>query len=162
MLHAPSLPSTNATLFRRVVVFPFVLLSALVWAVIGPFFWIPLIVRASFAFSSGLLVDAILRSHRGRPSSHLESAISMYADGFFIVFRALFDPVEPPPQLPALKRAELRLPAAPSRFEMALVWRQLGIQLGILLWEFAKAAMVWLALYFVLSWTGILAKLLGS
>lgn len=76
-------------IFGKLLILPFVLLAAVIWAIVGLFFWIPLLAKSITIFTIALLSDAII----DRPSSHtgkgLEKSIMYYVVGFQIILQVL-------------------------------------------------------------------------
>lgn len=69
-----------------------------IWAVIGFFLWIPLLVRATTVFSA-MIVHAVITGQKPDAlRSHLESACGFYSEGFRIAFDVIHNPTNGQPQ----------------------------------------------------------------
>src|SRR5437764_10635068 len=72
-----------------ILIFPFVVLAAVIWAVVGLFFWIPLLAKATTIFTFSLLTHAIIQRPIVGAANNLQLAITYYISGFYNIFRTL-------------------------------------------------------------------------
>ena len=77
----------------RLLIFPFVLFAAAIWAVLGLFFWIPLLAKSVTIFTITLLTHAIVDRPMTRSIDNFQRAILYYLHGFFIIISTLSRPV---------------------------------------------------------------------
>lgn len=61
---------------------PILVLTLVIWSVVGLVFWIPLLARSTAVFSAGILLAALARRDARAYGRQLEAAISFYPDGF--------------------------------------------------------------------------------
>jgi hypothetical protein len=85
----PSASSSPMPLISLIVIFPFVVLAALIWAVLGLFFWIPLLAKSVTIFTFTILAHAIVDRPATASAKNLEKAILYYVNGFVIILRTL-------------------------------------------------------------------------
>jgi hypothetical protein len=77
------------SIFAKMLIFPFVVLAAVIWSVVGLFFWIPLLAKATTIFTFSLLTHAIIQREIVGAANNLQLAITYYISGFFNIFRTL-------------------------------------------------------------------------
>jgi hypothetical protein len=82
------------TLLAQVIVLPFVLLTTLVWLIVGPLFWLPLLAKTTTIYMVSVLSQAVMGRQRAPSASALQRAITYYFNGFVIILRTL--KMEPP------------------------------------------------------------------
>lgn len=75
---------------------PFILLTAAVFAVVGPVLWIPLVVRSLFTYAALLLLHAIAGREMQGSTSALEASIAWYFASFPRILSHLSDPFRIP------------------------------------------------------------------
>lgn len=68
---------------------PILVLTLVVWALVGLIFWIPLLARSTAVFSVGVLRAALGHRDALVYGQQLEGAIAFYPDGFRRTFEAL-------------------------------------------------------------------------
>lgn len=71
---------------------PFILLTAALFAVIGPVLWIPLVVRSLFTYAVLLLLHAVAGREMRGSTYALEASIAWYFASFPRILSHLFDP----------------------------------------------------------------------
>jgi len=128
-------------MFALILVFPFVVLAAVIWSVVGLFFWIPLLAKATTIFTFSLLTHAIIQRQIVGAANNLQLAITYYISGFYNIFRTLTavnDPSE-------TRYAENDLSLVSS------IFANLGKVLGMILF----AAIFWVMLFLFLHHAGI-------
>jgi hypothetical protein len=76
-------------MFASIIIFPFVILAAIVWAAIGLFFWIPMLAKSVTIFTFSVLASAIVNRPAASSAKNLERAIVYYIHGFAIIFSTL-------------------------------------------------------------------------
>jgi hypothetical protein len=72
-----------------ILIFPFVLLAAIVWAIVGTFFWIPLLAKSVTIFTFSIVTHAIVNRPVSAAAMNLDKAIRYYINGFIIIFRSM-------------------------------------------------------------------------
>jgi hypothetical protein len=127
--------------FAIVLVFPFVVLAALIWSVVGLFFWIPLLAKATTIFTFSLLTHAIIQREIVGAANNLQLAITYYISGFFNIFRTLTTIGNAGP----VEYAETDLSLVGS------IFANLGKVIGMILF----AAIFWLMLFLFVHHTGL-------
>lgn len=75
---------------------PFVIAVAALWAVVGLFFAFPLVVKAIVIFTMDLLISALTQQRRSRAAEGLRHALLFYPRGFAIIISALNLSSNPP------------------------------------------------------------------
>ena len=76
-------------MFATIIIFPFVILAAIVWAVIGLFFWIPMLAKSVTIFTFSVLANAIVNRPATSSARNLQRAVVYYINGFAIIFSTL-------------------------------------------------------------------------
>jgi hypothetical protein len=76
-------------MFARIIIFPFVIVAAIVWAIIGLFFWIPMLAKSVTIFTFSVLANAIVNRPAASSARNLERAVVYYVNGFGIIFSTL-------------------------------------------------------------------------
>ena len=95
------------------------LVSVMLWAVIGLFFWIPLLLRITSVFSAKVMYAAITgSSDMSAQKIYLESAATMYPTGFRIIIEALYGTQAPSGLLPRFTFLEFLI----QTFFSIVVW----------------------------------------
>jgi len=128
-----ALPDQRAPLQRTVhwvfegITWAILLVLLAVWAVVGAFFWIPLMVRALLRFSLSLLQAVLVGRQPEGAARALRNAVSFYRRGFVVavevVTRAELD-------------GEAKDPETGNRLLMEVIW----------------AVPVWYLVFFSLGW----------
>ena len=75
--------------YSMIIIFLFVVFAAVIWAVIGLFFWVPLLARSIAIFTFSVLAHAVVNKPTKESSRNLDRAILYYPNDFKIVFKAL-------------------------------------------------------------------------
>lgn len=91
---------------ERFVVFLIGSFVLAVWTVLGLFFWIPLLARATIYFASMVVVSSLTESDLTGAQIGLDRAVRFYPSGFRRILRSLADP---PPADAVVKAGGLRL-----------------------------------------------------
>lgn len=86
--------AARMTIFGKLLILPFVLLSAAVWAVVGLVFWIPLLAKSVTIFTFTILSHAIVGRSIDHSAEYLKKSITYYLNGFVIILGILWEKVD--------------------------------------------------------------------
>ena len=117
---------------------PIILVALAIWAVVGFLFWIPVLFRATAAFSGGVLYSALTNSSTKDVDERLHNAVGFYVFGFRRILGALRDP------------------------EPTEGGKKDTFKFGFFLGEVVWAGLFWLTCIYVFQILGILQTSLGS
>jgi|GraSoiStandDraft_44_1057316.scaffolds.fasta_scaffold42346_3 hypothetical protein len=127
--------------FALILVFPFVVFAAVIWAIIGLFFWIPLLAKATTIFTFSLLTHAIIQRPIIGAANNLQLAVTYYISGFYNIFRTLSVINDPG----SVQHAEMDLSLVGS------IFANLGKVIGMILF----AMIFWFMFFLFLHHTGL-------
>ena len=127
--------------FAIILIFPFVVLAAVMWSVVGLFFWIPLLAKATTIFTFSLLTHAIIQREIVGAANNLQLAVTYYISGFSNIFRTLTTISSPS----TIQYAETDLSLVDS------IFANLGKVIGMILF----ASIFWLMLFLFLHHSGL-------